>query len=77
MVAARWFQYTVVALILANAVVLGAETFESVDRDYGELLTALNDAFLGLFTLELVIRIASYGRRHRTSSRTAGTSSTS
>jgi voltage-gated sodium channel len=74
----RWFQYTVVGLILANAVVLGLETFETVERDYAGLLSVLNDVFLGLFTLELVLRILAYGRAAlRTSSRTAGTSSTS
>jgi voltage-gated sodium channel len=60
---ARWFQFTVVGLILANAVVLGLETFESVEQDYADLLSVLNDVFLGLFTLELVLRILAYGRR--------------
>jgi voltage-gated sodium channel len=57
------FHVAVVAAILANAVVLGLETYESVDSRHGALLQALNDAFLALFTVEIAIRIAAHGRR--------------
>jgi voltage-gated sodium channel len=59
----RSFQAAVVAVILANAVVIGLETYDSIEQDYGDLLTVLNDVFLGLFTLEIAIRIAAHGRR--------------
>jgi voltage-gated sodium channel len=57
------FQVAVVAAILANALVLGLETYEGIDSRHGSLLQALNDAFLALFTVELAIRIAAHGRR--------------
>jgi voltage-gated sodium channel len=63
LVDARSFQYVIVGLILANAVVLGLETFEAVEQNYADLLTVLNDVFLGLFTVELALRILAYGRR--------------
>jgi voltage-gated sodium channel len=61
----RSFQIAVVVAILANAVVIGLETYDSIDEDYGGLLSTLNDLFLVLFTLEIAIRIAAYGRRPR------------
>jgi voltage-gated sodium channel len=59
----RSFQLAVVVVILANAVVIGLETYDSIEQDYGALLGTLNDVFLGLFTVELAIRVAAYGRR--------------
>ena len=49
--------------ILANAVVIGLETYDSIEEEHGALLATLNDVFLGLFTLEIAVRIAAYGRR--------------
>jgi len=57
------FQLFILGVILANAVVLGLETYDSIDREYGGTLEALNDVFLGIFVVEIAIRIASHGRR--------------
>ena len=57
------FTYFIAAVILANAVVLGLETYEEIDRDAGDTLNLLNNVFLGVFVVELVLRFASYGRR--------------
>jgi voltage-gated sodium channel len=59
----RSFQVAVVLAILANGVVIGLETYDGIENDYGGLLSTLNDVFLGLFTLEIAVRIAAYGRR--------------
>jgi voltage-gated sodium channel len=59
----RSFQIAVVIAILANAVVIGLETYDSIENEHGTLLATLNDIFLGLFTLEIGVRIAAYGRR--------------
>jgi voltage-gated sodium channel len=58
-----WFQGVVVAAILANAVVLGLETYDGIADEHEALLDALNDAFLALFTVEIAVRILAYGRR--------------
>jgi voltage-gated sodium channel len=58
-----WFQGVVVAAILANAVVLGLETYDAFADEHEAVLDALNDAFLALFTVEIAIRIAAHGRR--------------
>jgi len=57
------FNGTIAAVIVANAVVLGLETYPAVARDHGSMLMFLNGLFYGVFVLELVLRIASYGRR--------------
>ena len=57
------FNVAIFAVIVANAVVLGLETYDSVERDAGGLLDALNDSFLAIFVVELVIRIAGFGSR--------------
>jgi voltage-gated sodium channel len=62
-VAASWFQTTVVVAILANSAILGLETYEGVVARYGDLLSLLNAVVLGLFTVEIAVRIVAYGRR--------------
>jgi voltage-gated sodium channel len=57
------FDAAILAVIVANAVVLGAQTYERATRRWGDELELLNDVFLGVFVVELLLRIASYGRR--------------
>ncbi|HEX8742469.1 MAG TPA: ion transporter [Thermoleophilaceae bacterium] len=57
------FTYFIAAVIVANAAVLGLETYEGIDRDADGTLELLNDVFLGIFVVELALRFASYGRR--------------
>jgi voltage-gated sodium channel len=49
------------AIIIANAVVLGAETYPAVERGAGPTLHVLNDVFLGAFVVEILIRFAATG----------------
>ena len=55
------FERLILTVIVANAVVLGAETYESVDREHGALLDTLNDVFLAVFVVEVLIRFAAAG----------------
>ncbi len=57
------FQLLITLAILLNAVTLGLETVQSVDARHGARLEALNTAFLGVFTVEIAIRILAHGRR--------------
>jgi voltage-gated sodium channel len=54
------FTTVVVAAIAVNAVVLGLQTYEGVVDRWGSILDALNAACLGVFVVELVIRISAY-----------------
>ncbi|MDQ5822103.1 MAG: ion transporter [Actinomycetota bacterium] len=58
-----FFTTGILGVILANAVVLGLQTYPDVVRRHGDTLDLLNTVFLGIFVVELALRIASYGRR--------------
>ena len=55
------FETLTFAVILLNAVVLGFETYDDVEREHGALLSTLNDVFLGYFVVEIGIRIVGHG----------------
>lgn len=57
----RWFVNLVLVVILANALVLGAETM--VDGAALDVLIAIDHTMLGFFVLELLLRIVANGRR--------------
>ena len=59
------FQGFIVAVILANAIVLGLQTYDAIEREAGDLLVTLDTVFLGVFVVELLIRIVAYGPRLR------------
>ncbi|CAN5190163.1 hypothetical protein BH09ACT13_BH09ACT13_01860 [soil metagenome] len=50
----------VVVTIALNAVVLGLQTYEGVEERWGRTLDAVNAACVGVFMVELAIRITSY-----------------
>ncbi len=60
---ASWFQYGIIAVILLNALVIGLETYDGIDDRWGDELFILNEVFLGIFTVEILIRVMAYGRR--------------
>lgn len=55
------FETLTFGVILLNAVVLGLETYDHVERDRGELLGTLNDVFLAYFVVEIAIRVTAHG----------------
>jgi voltage-gated sodium channel len=61
--AAPGFQKAVLALIVLNALVMGLETWPSLEARWGSLFHALNAAIQVLFVVELAIRILAFGRQ--------------
>ena len=59
----RWFDPLMLAVIALNAVVLGLETYASVDASIGRELGIVNDVILGVFVVEIVLRFAAAGPR--------------
>jgi voltage-gated sodium channel len=57
------FNAAIAVVIVANALVLGLETYPEVMAEHGETLVRLNALFFVVFVVELVLRLASYGRR--------------
>jgi voltage-gated sodium channel len=56
------FQNFIFGVIVANAITLGLGTYDW-GRTVDDSLTVADEVFLGIFVLELAIRIAAYGRR--------------
>jgi voltage-gated sodium channel len=54
------FDGAILVVIVANAIVLGLQTYPGVDARHGDRLDLLNDVFLGVFVVELLLRIVSY-----------------
>ncbi len=57
------FQQVVLALISANAVLIGFETSQAVMAAYGGWLHVLNWVFQAAFVIEIACRLAALGRR--------------
>jgi voltage-gated sodium channel len=57
------FTTVVVTTIAVNAAVLGLQTYSGIEDRWGDLLFAINGVCLGIFLVELTIRIASYWPR--------------
>jgi voltage-gated sodium channel len=57
------FTRSVIALILINAAILGLETFPTVMERHGGLLKLMDRAILGVFIIELTLRIIAHGKR--------------
>ena len=55
------FQSFIIAVILANAIVLGLQTYEAIEHDAGDVLVTLDHVFLGVFVVEILIRLLAYG----------------
>lgn len=61
--AASHFQNAILAVIMFNALVIGLETYEGLVDRTGNLFNLLNEICLGIFTVEVVIRLVAYGGR--------------
>ncbi|WP_432558035.1 ion transporter [Granulicoccus sp. GXG6511] len=57
---ARWFQSLVVAVIVANAVALGLQTYQRIPGELQRIADPLDSWFLAFFVFELLIRLAAY-----------------
>lgn len=61
LVATSWFQWTIIGVILLNAVVIGLETgSRSMDR-YGDLISTVSWVTIGIFVVEIALRIYAAG----------------
>lgn len=54
----RWFDPLMLGVIAINAVILGLETYDDIERAHGGTLSTANDVILGIFVVELLIRMA-------------------
>jgi voltage-gated sodium channel len=64
-VESSWFDPLMLSIIAVNAVTLGLETYESIDAAIGRELRLANGIILGLFVVELALRMAAFADRPR------------
>ncbi len=57
------FQGFIFVVILVNAIALALGTYDSIENDAGTLLTIVSEVCVGIFVIELLIRITAYGSR--------------
>jgi voltage-gated sodium channel len=62
-VESRWFDPLMLGVIVVNAILLGLETYERIERDVGHELGVANDVILGVFVVELLLRFGATGFR--------------
>lgn len=53
----KWFEYSIIGLILLNAAVLGLETSASINQKYSSLFSFINQFVLAIFVLEAAMKI--------------------
>ncbi|MEO1104332.1 MAG: ion transporter, partial [Pseudomonadota bacterium] len=51
------WETTIIAVIVFNALTLGLETSDSIMAVYGEILLAIDNVVLGIFVVEIVLRL--------------------
>jgi voltage-gated sodium channel len=57
------FQRAIIGLIVVNAVILGLETYPAIMESAGEVLHVVNVVIIGVFVVEIALRVFAYGRR--------------
>ncbi|WTD22690.1 ion transporter [Streptomyces hirsutus] len=62
---ARWFALSVFALIIANAVLLGAETYSGLAREWHHWLHLAEHLCIAAFTVEIAVRVCAHADRPR------------
>jgi voltage-gated sodium channel len=61
-VESSWFDPLMLGVIAVNAVTLGLETYDSIDASIGSELHLANEVILGLFVVELLVRLGAHAQ---------------
>jgi len=59
----RYFQRTILAVILVAAVVVGLETYPHIVERWGTLLHAIDRVVIGIFVIEALMKMGAHGRQ--------------
>lgn len=62
-VEARWFEPVMIGLILFNGLLIGLETSKAFVAQYGDWLHFGNDVILGVFIIEVILKLAAVAPR--------------
>jgi voltage-gated sodium channel len=59
----KWFEFTIAAVILTNAVALGILTLPGLSEESARSASAVDSVAFWIYVFELCLRIASYGKK--------------
>ena len=59
----KWFEFTIAAVILTNAVALGILTLPGLNEESVRSATVVDSVAFWIYVMELCLRIASYGKK--------------
>jgi len=65
LVGSSWFDPLILGVIAVNALTLGLETYSSIQASVGHALHLANDVTLGIFVVELLLRMGAHAERPR------------
>ncbi|MEM9159964.1 MAG: ion transporter [Verrucomicrobiota bacterium] len=59
----NWFQNAIVGVILVAAIAIGLDTYPAIQADYGRLIGFIDKTVLGIFVIEIVIKVLAEGKK--------------
>jgi voltage-gated sodium channel len=61
--AARWFQNSIIGVIIFASLIVGFETYPEIELRFGRVLDILDIAVIAIFTVEVLIKIGAEGSK--------------
>jgi len=61
--ASSWFVNVITCVIVVASALAGMQTYEFINRDYGDLINSADKVIIAIFVIELLIRLAAYGTK--------------
>ncbi|GAB4434644.1 MAG: hypothetical protein OHK0011_17800 [Turneriella sp.] len=59
---ARWFQNFITVVIVLASMLVGVETYPEIEKQYHRVLHSLDLLIIGIFTIEVIVKIGAEGR---------------
>ena len=60
----KGFQNFIISLIIVNSITIGMETSTAWMQSYGEFFESLDDIILGIFILEVILKLYAFGYKY-------------
>ncbi len=63
LVTSAWFRYSILAIIIINAITMGLETSKPIMAEHGAIIHGLDRAILSIFVIEILLKLYAFGWR--------------
>lgn len=61
--ASSWFVNAITGVIVVASALAGMQTYEAINKNYGDLINSADKVIIAIFVVELLIRLAAYGNK--------------